>query len=44
MDRIRRDSPGVLLSGLATVEGAGLAVGPSMDGYLWKRGSIVPHS
>ncbi len=37
MDRIPLGSRGLLLGAVATVQGAGLAVGPVVGGYLWER-------
>jgi DHA1 family multidrug resistance protein-like MFS transporter len=37
MDRIPSGNRGLLLGAVATVQGAGLAVGPVVGGYLWER-------
>lgn len=37
MDRIPPGSRGLLLGAVATVQGAGLAVGPVVGGNLWER-------
>ncbi len=37
MDRIPVGSRGLLLGAVATVQGAGLAMGPVVGGYLWER-------
>jgi DHA1 family multidrug resistance protein-like MFS transporter len=37
MDKIPQQSRGLLLGALATVQGAGLAIGPVMGGYLWEH-------
>jgi MFS family permease len=37
MDRIPPGGRGLLLGAVATVQGAGLAVGPVVGGYLWER-------
>jgi DHA1 family multidrug resistance protein-like MFS transporter len=37
MDRIPGESRGTLLGAVATVQGAGLAVGPIVGGFLWER-------
>jgi DHA1 family multidrug resistance protein-like MFS transporter len=37
MDRIPKGSRGLLLGAVATVQGAGLAIGPVVGGYLWER-------
>jgi DHA1 family multidrug resistance protein-like MFS transporter len=37
MDRIPVESRGLLLGAVATVQGAGLAVGPVVGGWLWER-------
>jgi DHA1 family multidrug resistance protein-like MFS transporter len=37
MDTIPQESRGLLLGAVATVQGAGLAVGPVVGGYLWEQ-------
>jgi DHA1 family multidrug resistance protein-like MFS transporter len=37
LDRMPVRSRGALLGGLATVQGAGLAIGPVVGGYLWEH-------
>ena len=37
MDRIPPGGRGLLLGAVATVQGAGLAVGPVVGGYLWEH-------
>ncbi len=37
MDKVPQESRGLLLGALATVQGAGLAIGPVIGGYLWEH-------
>ena len=37
MDKVPQQGRGLLLGALATVQGAGLAIGPVMGGYLWEH-------
>ncbi len=37
MDNIPQESRGLLLGALATMQGAGLAIGPVIGGYLWEH-------